>query len=259
MPTIITLSLNTSEPLFFDEMWPLEAIFFDILGQSPQRETPSTKPYTLSPIRRAQGKRRAGAPVGAYQWRISLLDDALRDSLMQGLEAAQTLELDGKPLTISGVAIEECGYEDIIRLAQEQTGARPDDERSLKIEFLTPAVLYRSGLPMPLPDPPLVFEHYLRIWDTFAPRELRVNYNLLDAVAFHVAVTEQHTESRRVRLAGGGTRVGCLGSVMFTAMGWRKLGPEFLERLHMLARFANFCGTGELTANGLGQTRYEGT
>lgn len=267
MPTAITLQLDAAAPLFFDETWPLEELFLGILGQAGEaepdkgkRETPSVKPYALSPIRRAQGRRIPAGPGGiatAYQWRICLLDDALAPRTLSGLETTQSLSLGDGLLTISGVSIQECTYPDIAQQAQAQIERDPDRERHIGLELLTPAILYRSGLPMPLPEPALVFEHYLRAWDTFAPRELQVNFNLLDAVAYHVAVTEHRLATQRVRLAGGGTRIGCLGNVSYTVMNWQKLGAEFLARLHMLARFAEFCGTGELTESGLGQTRYE--
>jgi CRISPR-associated endoribonuclease Cas6 len=261
MPTAITLRLDADAPLFFDETWPLEDLFLDMLKRGqPDSATATTqreiKPYTLSPIRRVQGKQ---MPATAYQWRVCLLNDALTPSFLHGLESTQTLTLDNHSLTIGGVAIEEGAYADIAHQAQAQASAGPDDERQIGLEFLTPAILQRSGLPMPLPDPPLLFHHYLEAWDTFAPRELRVNFNLLDAVAFHVAVTEHRLETRRVKLADGGTRVGLLGRVALSVMEWRKLGVEFLGHLHTLAHYADFCGTGELTVNGLGQTRYGAT
>lgn len=262
MPTAVTLRLKAGQPLLFDETWPLEDLFCGLLQQTAPavaarlRRADDLKPFTLSPIRRAEGKRRPdapGAPALTYQWRVCLLDDALTPLFLQALETTPALTLDGQTLAISGVAIEEGAYAELARQAR---AGGPDEERRIALEFLTPAVLQRAGLPMPLPDPPLLFQHYLAAWDTFAPRELRINFNLLDAIAFHVGVTGHRLETRRIRLAGGGTRVGVLGSVELTVMDWRKLGGEFLGQLQRLAQYAGFCGTGELTAQGLGQTRY---
>jgi CRISPR/Cas system endoribonuclease Cas6 (RAMP superfamily) len=102
----------------------------------------------------------------------------------------------------------------------------------------------------------LVFHSLLLAWDTFAPRDLWVNINLLDAVEAHLAVTEHRVETRPVRVADERLRTGFLGQVTYKMMAWEKLGAEFLGTLHMLARFGEFCGTGELTEHGLGQTRY---
>jgi CRISPR-associated endoribonuclease Cas6 len=260
MPTAVTLRLNAERPLFFDETWPLEELFCDLLKPTPAApHHGDLKPYTLSPIRRADEKRTPAAQgtlAMTYQWRVCLLDDALTPRFLQGLDATQTVTLDGHALTIGGVSIEEGAYADLAQQAQARASAGPDDARHIALEFLTPAVLHRSGLPLPLPDPPLLFRHYLAAWDTFAPRELRINFNLLDAVAFHVAVTEHRLETRRVKVEDGETRVGLLGRVALTVMEWRKLGVDFLGHLQMLARYADFCGTGEMTVNGLGQTRY---
>jgi CRISPR-associated endoribonuclease Cas6 len=269
MPAVVTIQLEAPNPLFFDEAWPLEGLFLEILQRSQphplgtERRNRELKPYTLSPIWHAYDRQLSvsgGVPEGeiptAYQWRAGLLDDALTSHFLHGLEGLETLSLEGKRLNIGNVATEERTYHDIVEQAQVLVSNRPDEQRRIHLEFLTPAILYRSGLPMPLPDPSLVFRHYLSAWDTFAPRELWANFNLLDAVTFHVAVTKHRLETRRVQLAGGKTKVGCLGKITYTAMAWRKLGAEFLARLHMLAQFSEFCGTGELTTHGLGQTQY---
>ncbi len=267
MPTVVTVHLSTADPLFFDETWPLETPFRQLLAAAHPSPPPTGGqhdaflPYTLSPLWRVHRRQRPNpgrATPTAYRWRICLLDDALAPPLLAGLQAMETLALQGASLTVEEVAVETQRYPQIARQAQEQVGDRPESARRLSLEFITPVVLHRSGLPMPLPDPLLVFHHYLLCWDTFAPPELRVNVNLLDAVAFHVALTEHRLETRRVRPAGKPPRVGFLGNATYTVMAWEKLGPDFLATLHALARFGAFCGTGEMTAQGLGQTRYGG-
>lgn len=266
MPSIVTVRLEASAPLFFDETWPLEELFLDILRRSqapfPQLER-DYRPYTLSPLWRTEplhasttDKHLPGRLASSYEWRIGLLDDALTPHLLQGIEAAETLKLEANELTVSEVASETCTYQSMAQESQDRVANAPDKHRRIRLEFLTPALLYRSKMPMPLPDPALVFRYYLGAWDTFAPRDLWANFNLLDGIKFHIAITDHRLETRRVRPTDRRSRVGCVGWVNYTAMAWRKLGPEFLGTLHTLARFAEFCGTGELTTRGLGQTRY---
>jgi CRISPR-associated endoribonuclease Cas6 len=262
MPAIITIHLQPPTPLFFDEAWPLEACFLDILQRtdahlaetSGQKDGP--KPYALSPFWRDQAQRGLDSPeLTTYHWRVCLLDDALRDPFLQGLEATETINLNGTPLTVGEAQVEERTYQDIAGKAQADADARPNRARHIGLQFITPVVLFRSGLPLPLPDPALVFRHYLSLWDTFAPRELWVNFNLLDAIQFHVAPTAHRLETRHVRWGDKGTRPGFLGGVTYTAHRWQKLGTEFLGNLKMLARFAIYCSTGQGTTRGLGQTR----
>ncbi len=262
MPTTITIPLTTSTPLFFDEAWPLEELFSETLARpkGPGISQPNNKPkpYTLSPIWR---ERRRGLSTletiktTTYHWRVCLLDEALVPPFLAGLEAAPTLNLNGNSLLAGPVAVKKLAYEQLAQQAQARAKANPQARRHLNLEFVTPVVLRRSGVPMPLPDPVPVFHHYLRCWDTFAPRELWVNVNVLDAIEAHLALIEHQLETRSVKPDGERIKTGFLGRVTYKMMAWQKLGTEFLGVLHMLARFGEFCGTGELTEHGLGQTR----
>ncbi|MEW5958288.1 MAG: CRISPR system precrRNA processing endoribonuclease RAMP protein Cas6 [Chloroflexota bacterium] len=263
MPTTLTIPLTTTEPLFFDEAWPLEALFLETLARSttPVKlpEQLRLKPYTLSPV---WPEKQRGVPAAnrsgeqAYHWRVGLLDDSLAASFLEGLSAAKTLNLAGHSLAVGRARAEEWPYENLGQRVQAQVKTRPEARREIGLEFITPVVLRRHGIPMPLPDPVLVFHSWLLAWDTFAPRELWVNINLLDAVEAHLAVVEHQVETRSMRVADERLRTGFLGRVRYKMMAWEKLGAEFLGTLHMLARFSEFCGTGELTEHGLGQTRY---
>lgn len=263
MPAAITVQLQAPTPLFFDEDWPLEARLLDVLRRAkarlPERgQGDELKPYALAPLWRVQEKGESAPGVmgpAAYQWRVCLLDDALTAPLLQGLQATETLDLNGILLTVGQASVEETSYAELARRAQAEAQARPARAWRLGLEFITPVVLYRSGLPLPLPDPVLVFRHYLSAWDTFAPRELWINFNLLDAIQYHVAPGEHRLETRHVQWGNRRTVPGFLGGVVYTAHHWQKLGAEFLGNLQMLVRFGVFCSTGEGATRGLGQTR----
>jgi CRISPR-associated endoribonuclease Cas6 len=192
----------------------------------------------------------------AYEWRICLLEERWVGPALAGIQGGERVELNGAGLTITGVETQTVGYEALARQSGRWVAARPEARRHLKLEFLTPTVLYRHKLPMPLPDPVLVFHHYLCLWDSFAPRAWWVNINVLDAVEVHLALVEHRLESRPVRPGGKRLQTGFLGQVVYKMMAWEKLGADFLGTLHMLAQFGEFCGTGEGTEQGLGQTRY---
>lgn len=266
MPTILTIPLTSPEPLFFDEAWPLEEVFLEIIAR-PSTNLALTscrdgkfKPYTLSPVWRKQQRGRPASEIintTAYYWRICLLDDALAPILVNKLETFSTLSLKSNSLAIGQVEVDSCAYEHLVQQARRQVQANPQAARHLSLEFLTPVILRRHSIFFPLPDPVVVFHHYLLTWDTFAPRELWVNINVLDAIEVHLALTEHQLETRQVRPHQDRVKIGFLGRATYKMVEWEKLGAEFLGTLHMLAHFADFCGTGELTHHGLGQTRYQ--
>ena len=263
MPTALTLPLSAPSPLFFNPAWPLEEMFLEILGRAgnkkaaPQKAN-RPKPYALSSLRQAQQRGKPAAPdlkTTAYHWRICLLDDALTSRFLAGLKTTETLTLNDTPLTIGEATLKIAPYEEIARRSQAYAASNPKAARHINLQFLTPVILRRHRAPFPLPDPALVFYRYLVIWDTFAPRDLRFNINILDAIEVHLGIIEHQLESRAVTLADGKAKTGFVGQVSYQMMAWEKLGAEFLGTLQTLARFSEFCGSGEWTERGLGQTR----
>ncbi len=259
MPAAITISLTTTERLFFDETAPLERLFLDILtAGTPAPKDHRLKPYTLAPI---WLHRQRGIPAEEkqghleYQWRVSLLDDVLTKPFLGGLKTEPTLKLNGHLLAVGPVKTETQTYAQLAKNSRGNPGT--PSERYFNFEFITPVILRRHNLPFPLPDPVAVFHHYLLAWDTFAPRELWLNINILDAIEAHLALVEHQLETRQAKPDGKNPKTGFLGQATYKMIAWEKLGAEFLGALHRLARFAEFCGTGELTERGLGQTRYK--
>lgn len=260
MPAIVTVHLQAPSALFFDENWPLEERFLHILGPvqpEAQRRPDAPKPYALSPLWRAHRRPLPSELLESttYHWRVSLLDDALTTPFLRGLEATESMDLDGAPLAITKVVVKEQTYQEIAHRSQAQARTRPKKACRIGLEFITPALLYRAGLPLPFPDPVLVFGHYLTVWDTYAPRDMWFNVNLLDAIKFHVAPVEHRLETRPVRWPGERAQVGVMGGIVYVARQWHKLGQEFLGTLQTLARLGIFCGAGLGTERGLGQTR----
>lgn len=259
MPVILTVPLFSQNRLFFDESCPLESLFLGILVGQGQLKNGQLKPYSLSPIWREQWQ---GVPASEkkeghfYRWRVGLLDDTLTDSVIQGLNTRSTFQLTGADLKIGQVEVQRLRWDQLVEETMRRVKATPNASCYLNLEFITPVILHRHELPFPLPDPVVVFHHYLLAWDTFAPRELWININTLDAIETHMALIDHRLETRQVNSDNKHIKTGFLGQLTYRMMTWEKLGIKFLARLVILARFSEFCGTGEFTEAGLGQTRF---
>ncbi len=264
MPTLITVQLDTPMLVPVDGLWMSEATVLDILqrglASSPtlERRTDHPRPYAQSPMRHSRARRltvQEVLKVSPYQWQVSLLDDSLTDAFVKGLQATQTMNVGGKSLTVTGFQATTKAYQEIVETSRHATNA--DALKQFSLEFVSPAVLQRDGLLLLLPDPPLVFHSYLRAWNAYAPATLHLNVSLIDAIQFHINLADFKLAARRANLSSGDVYTGCSGWIRFVVSNWRKLGSEFLYEVHTLARFACFCGTGELTYQGMGQTRYQ--
>lgn len=253
MPTLLTLPLTAPTALIIDESQPLQPLFEELVGRPVQPGS-----YTLSPLWRDRPK---GQPAPAfdqpttYHWRISLLDDRLLESLRSRVADLSHLHLLDTPLAIGEGQWSYQSYPELVRRAQRRATAKTQAARWISLDFLTPVILCRHNRPYPLPDPALVFYHYLNGWDSFAPRDLQVNLNVVDALAAHLILTEHQLETRPVRFETRGSRIGFLGKVTYKMMDWEKLGVDFLATVQTLACFSEFCGSGDFTERGLGQTR----
>jgi CRISPR-associated endoribonuclease Cas6 len=254
MPTLLTLPLTAPTALIIAESQPLQPLFEELVGRPVQPGS-----YTLSPL---WPDRRKGQPAPAfdqpttYQWRISLLDDRLLESLQKRVADLSYLHLANTPLVIGQGQWFHQSYPDLAGQAQRRATAKTQAARWVRLDFLTPVLLCRHNRPYPLPDPALVFYHYLNGWDTFAPRDLQINVNVVDAIAAHLILIDHQLETRTVRLDTRRSRIGFLGKVTYKMMDWEKLGVDFLATVQTLARFSEFCGSGDFTEQGLGQTRF---
>jgi CRISPR-associated endoribonuclease Cas6 len=107
----------------------------------------------------------------------------------------------------------------------------------------------------PLPDPLLVYQSWLGRWNEFAPPEQRINVALLDIVTAHVAVGRYDLRTEMADLGRNRLMVGFVGRVQYTVVRAHQIGDEWLRKLNLLADYAEFCGAGHKTAQGMGQTQ----
>lgn len=245
MPYSLTISLEADEPeeLPDNSRRALHANFYDWLKGGDRQlaeevhSADGTKPFTISPLWPAGEERR---------FRITLLRDNLWPPLEKGFSKASSVDIVGQELNIADAESEYCSYKEMWEEAEE--------ERRIRLRFLSPTSFRSQGMHYPLPDPLLVFQSYLSRWNEFAPPRLRFNINTLDVVEAHVALSyyKLHTE---VVDFDRYKQIGFVGLVQYTVTRAHLLGSEVLKRLNALADYAYFCGTGHKTTQGMGQTQ----
>lgn len=243
MPAALQIPFRLDEP---SEIAPvhLPELLLDCLAAGDAslaarlRNAPPPRPYTISRFYRRNG---------CWVWRVTFLRDDLLDPLQSGLEQLEALPLTETlvPLDVTQIKVWQVSYDELLEQAT--------DERRIRLRFISPTS-FRTGLASyPLPDPLVIFQSWWRRWNTFAPRKLeRV---LLDVAAVHLAVARHDLHTQVVDL-GVGQSVGFVGSVTLRVIQAHKLGGAVLRHLNALADYAAFCGTGQRTAQGMGQTRH---
>jgi CRISPR-associated endoribonuclease Cas6 len=245
MPAALRIPLLVSEPPAV-ALVHLPDLFLDCLAAGDAslaaclRDTPPPRPYTLSRFYRRDG---------CWVWRVTLLRDDLLDPLQAGLERMGALPLAETqvPLDVAQIKVWRVSYEELLE--------RAADERHIRLRFISPTS-FRTGLASyPLPDPLVLFQSWWRRWNTFAP--LKLERVLLDVAAVHLAVARHDLHTQVVDL-GVGQVVGFIGSVTLRVIQAHKLGDVVLRRINALADYAAFCGAGQRTAQGMGQTRRYG-
>lgn len=240
-------------PLLFDDSPKcsavhLPALFLDCLVAGDPaladklRDAPPPRPYTLSDFYRRDG---------TWTWRVALLCDDLLEPWLNGLQSLGTLPTsDGSvPVNVDDVTTEQVEYRTIL----DQAVA----DHHIRLHFISPTSFSTGILTYPLPDPLVLFQSWSGRWNAFSPFKLaRV---LLDVAAVHVAISYCVIRTRVMDL-GVGREVGFMGRVNLRVVQAHRLGNEVLCHLAALAEYARFCGTGQRTAQGMGQTRrYTGT
>ena len=242
MPVALCIPILVSEPPAVAPVH-LPDLFLDCLAAGDTllatclRDAPPPRPYTLSRFYRQDGR---------WIWRVTLLRDDLLEPLQAGLERLGALPLaeTSVPLDLARIEMQQVRYEEILD--------RAAGEKRLCLRFLSPTS-FRTGLASyPLPDPLVVFQSWWRRWNSFAP--LKLERVLLDVAAVHLAIA-RHELHTQVMDLGVGQVVGFIGSVTLLVMQAHRLGNDVLRRLNALADYAAYCGTGQRTAQGMGQTR----
>ena len=205
-------------------------------------DRPVRKPFTISAIRR---DRRSDD----WRWRVTLLEDGLWDALWAGVQTVAAIDVDGRawPVRWPDARVTHRSYTDLL------TGIRPETRMAMR--FVSPTTFRAGDLDVPLPEPGAVFQSWLSRWNDFAPPDRRISTELMDVVRERVAISRIHKMKTKVHDLGRGKIGGFVGRVDFVVTRARQLNQAHVWQLNALADYAEFCGTGRKTPQGMGQTR----
>ena len=245
MPVSFTFTLATRNQNLPENCVPaLHATFFQWLECGDAElarcvhDEYDPKPYTVSPL--VVDNERTAC------FRITLLDDALLPVLQAGINQAPQVRIAWATLELADAPrITQRSYAQIANAANEN----PD----IILRFDSPTSFRSHEMHYPLPDPVMVFASYLARWNAFAPEPLRIADTWLEWLQQSVAVTRFEVETRAVQFKNF-SQIGFVGTVQYSVM------PHQSDRggiapLNALATYAEFCGTGHKTTQGMGQTR----
>jgi CRISPR-associated endoribonuclease Cas6 len=243
MPTSLTFTLATRDQNLPENCAPAHhATFFQWLERGDAEiarrvhNEHDPKPYTVSPLIR-EGD--------AAQFRITLLDDALLPALQTGIAQNPSVR-------IAWATLELADAPRLTRKSYAQIANAAGEMPTITLRFDSPTSFRSHDMHYPLPDPVMVFASYLARWNAFAPELLHISETWLEWLQQSVAVTRFNLESRVVKFKDF-IQVGCVGTVQYSVM---RQQPDRggIAPLNALASYAEFCGTGHKTTQGMGQT-----
>jgi CRISPR-associated endoribonuclease Cas6 len=193
------------------------------------------KPFTVSPL------------VMQREWasfRITLLADDLFEILRRGTTLRPEVNLLGEVFPVR----EE---PEVVGATYAQLAHGADASAATILHFRTPASFRVNDMHHVFPDPELVFTSYAARWNAFAPPELIIAPAWLEWVRAAVAVSRFRLDSDVVYF-GKYQQIGCVGRVQYRVS---RPAPEHMANvLNCLADYAFYCGTGNKTTQGMGQT-----
>ncbi|CAG0968373.1 hypothetical protein ANRL3_01330 [Anaerolineae bacterium] len=246
MPTSITFTLATGNQNLPENCAPaLHATFFQWLERGDAEiarrvhDERDPKPYTVSPLNIADDQTTA-------RFRITLLDDALLPALQTGIEQLQQVRIAWATLAFADAPrVKQKSY---ARIASDA-----DETPNIILHFDSPTSFRSHEMHYPLPDPVMVFVSYLARWNAFAPEPIHIADAWLEWLQQSVAVTRFEGETRAVQFKDF-VQIGFIGTVQYSVMRHQS-DREGIAPLNALATYAEFCGTGHKTTQGMGQTR----
>jgi CRISPR-associated endoribonuclease Cas6 len=180
---------------------------------------------------------------------VTLLEDDLWDALWAGVRTVAALDVDGRawPVRWPDARVTHRSYGDLITNVQTQT--------HMEMRFLSPTTFRAGELDLHLPDPGAVFQSWLSRWNDFAPPRRRIDPDLMDVVRARVAIARIAKLRTQVHDLGRNKIGGFVGRVTFVITRARRLNQAHVWQINALADYAQFCGTGRKTPQGMGQTR----
>ena len=242
----------------------LHALLFHLVDQADPalarvlHATNQVKPFTVSMLRGnvvwSNGRPRV-EPDGRCFVRYTTLAPevfaVLGRVLLEKSAFQQKVELDGAPFRIENVRVypgDTRGWGDVTSHERLYDQAGTTDR--LEFLFATPTTFRQGNKNLLFPIPVSVFGSYWQRWRLFSGIELSAD--LLDFVAEYVAVQEHRLRTEMVPFGREYQYHGFIGRCTYRVL---ERDPVKLKELNALADYALFCGTGQKTTQGLGQTK----
>jgi CRISPR-associated endoribonuclease Cas6 len=222
------------------------------LHDAIQGASASDHPWTVSPLigqMDKDGDSLMAVPGRHYRVRITALAPRVLEALAAAFDPKSPL--GGGPLLLEHVPFqvipESSHWENLATYPSLLTAARP--QRRITLRFYSPAGFRTRHNYGPVPPPRLCIEGWLRKWNAFAsvviPEEELLVYVEDD-------ITVVNADLRSATVWNGRYSVnGVVGTVAWES---EESSPYLLRLVNALADYAVYCGTGRLTAQGMGQT-----
>ena len=224
-------------------------------------EEEGPRPFTASNLwgtGRARGGKVTLDPERPCWVRITGLTEEISEAIERALPAVgEELTLAETPLRVTEIATEAkqhpwAGRADYAGLVQQYTLAPGRHPWGVTLRFASPTLFRSGGRDLPLPLPSLVFDGYLRKWNTFSPLALpeEAKRYAEECIALGRFKLRSHLVS--FEQGGKGAHVGFTGQARFRFL----VGDAYWTRVMLLlAGYAFWAGTGYRTTAGLGQTQ----
>jgi CRISPR-associated endoribonuclease Cas6 len=244
----------------------IHAMFLQLIARADPalsvrlHDEPVYRPFTLSPLLGgvSHGNRVALFPGPTYHVRVTLLDggklwDCLSTLLLEtGPVEVRLGEASFKATRlISTEASDPTSW--AARTSWQQLVSTPL-RRTITLTFASPTAFNMSGSYFALfPEPPLVWESLIRVWNRCAPDSLKMEKQ--EAQVFlrhHVNVSACDLSTRTLHYPNY-TQKGFCGRCRYQMTG----SDEHARMLTVLAEFARYAGIGYKTTMGMGQARRE--
>jgi CRISPR-associated endoribonuclease Cas6 len=242
----------------------LHGLLFHLLGQADPtlakvlHTTNQVKPFTVSMLQGdvtwADGRPRV-VPESRCRVRYTTLVPEvfavlgrvlLEQSAFQG-----EVEIDGAPFQVENVRVhpnDTRGWGGIT--SHEQLHERAGTVDRFDLAFCSPTTFRQGNKNLLFPLPASVFGSYWQRWRCFSGVELSAD--LIDFVAENVAVEQHRLQTEMVPYGPRHQLHGFTGRCTYRVL---ERDPLKLKELNALADYALYCGTGQKTTQGLGQTR----
>jgi CRISPR-associated endoribonuclease Cas6 len=242
------------------------ALFLDLIRQvdpplaTRLHDEPNYRPFTISPLNgvKVQNDTLFIKPGQLCNLRVTLLDGGL---LWQNLSRCflevqpTTLRLGNAEFKLNRMlstpGTDSTGWAGFV---DWQTVATTPARRMITMHYASPTAFSLGDRQFALfPEPMLLWDSLMRVWNNYAPPVLQIDKTTLRAfISENVAVSDYTLQTCNMHFPKYGQK-GFVGTCSYIV---RQEG-ENAARLAALAEFARYAGVGSKTTMGMGQARAE--